>query len=129
MLLNLDFIDGLNNSGTRWSVIIIMILYLLTSFSSIFESKKEAIYPPFGMSCPDYWTARKATINNQEGYLCTAEITNKNLATNIVNNDYVYYYPSNSKMSIFSRGTPQKNINYKKQWANESGIAWDGSEV
>lgn len=127
--MNLEFIGGINNSVTRITVIIIMILYILTMGASLFQNKKVDRYPPFGMSCPDYWSSRKANINGEDGYLCTADPKNKNLAQNIINNDYIYYYPSNSKTSIFSRGSPLKNLDYKKQWANESGIAWDGSEV
>jgi hypothetical protein len=127
--MNLEFIGGINNSVTKITVIIILVLFVLTMGASLFQNKKTTMYPPFGMSCPDYWTSRKATIGGEEGYLCTADSKNKNSATNIINNDYVYYYPSNSKTTIFSRGSPMKNIDYKKQWANESGIAWDGCEV
>ena len=127
--MNLDIIDGFNNSVTRITIIVIMTLYVLTMFTTIFKSKKDTQWPPFGMSCPDYWTSRKATINGEDGYICTSDPKNKNLAQTIINNDYVYYYPSGSKTTVFTRGSPLKNIDYKKQWANESGIAWDGAEA
>lgn len=128
--MNFDFIGGINNSTTRLTVIIVLVLFILTMVVSLFKSKTPERYPPFGMSCPDYWTSRKATINGEDGYLCTIDPNNKNIATTPdINNDYVYYYPSNSKTTIFSRGSPLKNMDYKKQWSNESGVAWDGSEA
>lgn len=118
------FVDVTKKPLVITIVIIVVVLYLISTLIYTFQNTNSYRWPPFGMTCPDYWTSRKT--NN--GYICTMDPNNANKGTKTYENSTITYYPNSATpTSIFSRGRPSANLSDKKTWARETGVAWDGA--
>ncbi len=104
-------------------VVIVIVIYLISTLMYVFSNTTKHTWPPFGMSCPDFWRSSQAS----GGFICTPNPVNLNKPIRNVNFQNSTVYPYGGGGQIFSKGNPFQNINGKQQWAQETGVAWDGA--
>lgn len=103
----------------------VLIVYVISTLAYVFSNTQQRPWPPFGMTCPDYWISSKA----DGGYTCTMDPRNPNMPKKAYSNGSVYPIGGSSgsiPTVIFSKGNPGQNLTDKKDWARESKVSWDG---
>ena len=98
----------------------ILLIGSLATIAYMFKRNKlEQTWPPVVGECPDFWT-----LQGMSGTVCNAGTTNIGLPSTIKTIDTSNFKYTGAESSDYSG-------NYTghcalKQWANASGVTWDG---